>query len=76
MYSETEGPPIPGRDVPENYYDDFEGVKISVPCCTWNEQEALKCWGEDYAKKSAPGVVSKITLHRKTKEPKFEITFI
>jgi hypothetical protein len=72
MRSETESPQVAGT---ENYYDDFINVQLTVPCCTWNEQEAVKCWGEDFASKFARGIVSKVSLNRKTKEPKFEIKF-
>jgi hypothetical protein len=77
MHSEIEGAPNPrpGKDVHGNYYDDFFGVKLTVPCCTRDEQEAVKFWGENFAVKFACGIVSKISLQRKTKEPKFEIKF-
>jgi hypothetical protein len=59
----------------ESQYNDLLGLELMVPCCTWDEEEAIKCWGTDYSTKTARGVVQKITLHRKTKQPRFEILF-
>ena len=46
-----------------------------VPCSTWDEDEAVRCWGEDYASKSALGIIKKVSLSRKGNEPRFEIHF-
>jgi hypothetical protein len=59
----------------ESMYDDLVGLEVFVPCSTWEKEEAVKCWGEDYAQVVARGVVEKVALHRKNKEPRFEISF-
>jgi hypothetical protein len=61
--------------VDDKFYDDLVGIELFVPCSTWDESEALRCWGEGFASMSARGVVKKVTLQRKSKMPRFEITF-
>jgi hypothetical protein len=59
----------------EGLYDDLIGVEVIVPCSTWDHDEAVKCWGDDYDRKTARGVIRKVSLRRKGKEPRFEIEF-
>ena len=59
----------------ESYYDDLIGLQLMVPRCTWDKEEAEECWGENYASKFARGVIKKVSLHRKSKAPRFEIHF-
>ena len=68
----SEEPPVP---VSESFYDDLKGLEFVVPCSTWAEEEALKCWGENYAVKSVRGVIKKVSLNRRTKQLRFEIEF-
>ena len=53
----------------ESFYDNLVGLEISVPCSTWAYEEAVKCWGKDYGRQTAPaqGIIKKVSLHRKTK---------
>jgi hypothetical protein len=53
----------------EGLYDDLIGVEVIVPCSTWDHDEAVKCWGDDYDRKTARGVIRKVSLRRKGKEP-------
>jgi hypothetical protein len=46
-----------------------------VPCSSWDETEARRCWGEDFETKFARGVIQKIKVDRRSKEPRFEIKF-
>jgi hypothetical protein len=63
------------KNIPEHFYDDLIGIELFVPCSTWDKEEAEKCWGEDYSTKFARGVKQKVSMHRKKKEPRFEIKF-
>ena len=53
----------------EKLYDNLVDIELMVPCSTWDEDEALRCWGEDYASKSARGIIKKVSLCRKGNEP-------
>ena len=41
----------------QELYNDLVNLQVIVPCSTWAREEAIKCWGEDYATKSARGVI-------------------
>ena len=56
-------------------YDDLKDLNLLVPCSTWDKEEAVKCWGEDFASKSVKGVIKKVSVNRRTKQPCFEIEF-
>ena len=68
----SEEPPVRMTD---NMYDDLKDLNLLVPCSTWDKEEAVKCWGEDFASKSVKGVIKKVSVNRRTKQPRFEIEF-
>jgi hypothetical protein len=57
------------------HYQDLVGLQLQVPCSSWDETEARRCWGEDFETKFARGVIQKIKVDRRSKEPRFEIKF-
>ena len=61
----------------ETLHNNLVDIELMVLCSTWDEDayEALRCWGEDYASKSARGIIKKVSLRRKGNEPRFEIHF-
>jgi hypothetical protein len=60
---------------PSKYYNDFVGVRLSVPCKTWDAAYALKCFGEDFESKSVEGVIVKAKSSRSGKKPRFDVQF-
>jgi hypothetical protein len=56
-------------------YDDLENVEVVVPCSSWDHEEAVKCWGDDYGKLTCRGIIRKVSMRRNGKEPRFEIEF-
>ena len=59
----------------EKLYDDLVDIELMFQYSCWDEDEALRWWGEDYASKSARGIIKKVSLRRKANEPRFEIHF-
>jgi Transposase IS4 len=62
-------------EVDSTFYNDLVGVELQVPCSTWDSSTAIKCWGDNYEQMNVRGVVEKITLQRKTGQPRFQVKF-
>lgn len=58
---------------PLNFFDDFVGQVLDIECCSWPYEFAAKIWGTNLAGKTAKGVIRKVSYHRKSKAPKFEV---
>lgn len=58
---------------PLNYFDDFVGIRLDIECCSWEYEFAAKLWGPNLGGKTTVGIVRKVTYHRKTKKPRFEV---
>jgi hypothetical protein len=61
---------------PEIFYKDSINVELNVPCSSWkNEEYCLKNFGLDWKTNFVRGIVQKVKLSRKSKEPLFDICF-
>lgn len=58
---------------PLNYFDDFVGIRLDIECCSWEYEFAARLWGPNLGEKTTVGTVRKVTYHRKTKKPRFEV---
>lgn len=60
----------------ESFYRELLNVELNVPCSSWNDEVyCLKNFGSDWKINSVRGIVKKIKISRKSKEPSFEIQF-
>ena len=59
----------------ETFYKEVVGVKLCVPCSTWNDPDyCLKCFGENWQKESVNGEITKVKMPRgKLKLPQFTV---
>ena len=60
---------------PSKYYNDFVGVRVAVPCKTWDPEYAANCFGADYETMFVQGEICKVKVSRNGKVPRFDINF-
>lgn len=58
-----------------NFFQGLIGVELEVPCNTWNEAEAIRCFGHDFENKHIKAIVTSASLNRKSGDPKFGLYF-
>ena len=58
-----------------SFYDDLKLRELQVPCSSWEESVALRCWGPEYKEKVETGFIERITIDRKTGLPQFQVKF-
>ena len=62
-------------DIPEDYFNEFNGHEIEVECKSWPERFARAEWGPNFAEKCTPGEIRNVKMNRKTNTPVFTVYF-
>jgi hypothetical protein len=57
------------------YYNDLIGTNLYVPCSSWDCGTAVKCWGQNFATLNVRGFIEKVSIQRKTGQPRFQVKF-
>jgi len=47
-------------DIPEDYFNEFNGHEIQVECKSWPERFARAEWGPNFAEKCTPGEIRNV----------------
>lgn len=62
-------------DYDPSFFDDLVGLDLVVPCNTWNEKEAEKCFGPEWKQKSIQGFITRVKWNRTKNAPLFDVKF-